>query len=266
MSTSIRDARRALVEAGQGALPGGVAAHRSQNFPAQWQKTRTAQLNGKTKLVFEGHASVYGTNYDMWDMFGEYSENVAVGAGSKSLAAGPDVAFLTNHRGVTMARTVAGTLQLSEDAIGLADVAFCNPERSDVQLLMHAVDDGEMTEQSFAFTIERGQWSPDYTEFSITEYDINRGDVSAVNYGANPFTDVAARSSEIMNSLQYLPAGAAREAIRRLELRAQRSAMDAGATDDAIETAGARAVERAAATRTGYGVTQLALMLELERV
>lgn len=265
MSTSIRDARRALVEAGT-AMPGGVAAHRSQNFPAQWKKTRSATLGGKTKLVFEGHASVYGANYDMWDMFGEYQENVATGAGSKSLAAGPDVAFLTNHRGVTMARTVSGTLELSEDAIGLADVAFCNPDRSDVQLLAHAVDDGDMTEQSFAFVIEKGQWSPDYSEFSIVQYDIDRGDVSAVNYGANPFTDVAARSSEIMASLQYLPAGAAREAIRRLELRAQRSAMDAGASDEQVETAGARAVERAATVKTGYGVTQLALMLELERV
>lgn len=266
MSTSIRDARRALVEAGQGALPGGVAAHRTQRFPAQWKKTRSATLNGKTKTVFEGHASVYETNYDMWDFFGQYEENVAAAAGAKTLAAGPDVAFLTNHRGVTMARTVAGTLELSEDAVGLSDVAFCNPERSDVQLLAHAVDDGDVTEQSFAFMIEKGQWSPDYMEYSITEYDIDRGDVSAVNFGANPFTDVAARSSEIMAALQYLPAGAAREAIRRLELRAQRSAMDAGETDERIEAAGARAVERAASTKTGYGVTQLALMLELERV
>lgn len=266
MSTSIRDARRALVEAGQGALPGGVGEHRRPNFAAQWKPTRSATLNGKTKVVFEGHASVYETNYEMWDMFGEYDEKVATGAGAQSLAAGPDVMFLINHGGVTMARTVAGTLELSEDSVGLADVAFCNPERADVQLLKHAVDDGEMTEQSFAFVIEAGQWSPDYLEYTIVRYDIDRGDVSGVNFGANPFTDVAARSSEIMNSLQYLPAGAAREAIRRLEARAQRSAMDAGATDERIETAGARAVERAATTRTGYGVSQLALMLELERV
>lgn len=263
MSTSIRDARRALVEAGT-TLPGGLAAHRVPNFRTEWKKTRTADVGGKTKLVFEGHASTYGVNYEMWDFFGTYEENVAAGAGAKSLAADPDVAFLINHGGVTMARTVSGTLALTEDAVGLADVAFCNPERSDVQMLAHAIDDGDVTEQSFAFVIERGQWSPDYMEYSILEYDIDRGDVSAVNFGANPFTDVAARSNQIMDALQYLPAGAAREAIRRLEARAQRSAMAAGADDAAIETAGARAVEKAAATRTGYGVSQLALILELE--
>lgn len=265
MSTSIRDARRALVEAGT-SMPGGLAAHRVPNFPAQWKKTRSATLNGAAKTVFEGHASVYGTNYQMWDMFGEYEENVAPGAGAKSLAAGPDVAFLINHGGVTMARTISGTLQLSEDSIGLADVAFCNPERSDVQLLAHAVDDGDVTEQSFAFVIEAGQWSPDYMQYSIVQYDIDRGDVSGVNFGANPFTDVAARSNQIMNSLQYLPAGAAQEAIRRLQARAERTAMDAGESDERIETAGVRATERAATTRTGFGVTQLGLLLELDRV
>lgn len=265
MSMTIRDARRALAESGQ-ALPGGVARARQQAFRTSWQKTRTAQVGGKTKLVFEGHASAYEQSYEMWDMFGEYDEVVRAGAGAKSLAAGPDVAFLTNHRGVTMARTVAGTLELSEDSTGLHDVAFCNPERSDVQLLGHAIDDGDVTEQSFAFMIERGTWSPDWMTFAIEEYDIDRGDVSAVNFGANPYTDVAARSGEILRSLEFLPRGAARAAIERLQARAETDAYRAGADEPAIAVAGAAAVTAAATTRGPGGTTTLALMLELDRV
>ena len=45
-------------------------------------------------------------------------------------------------------------------------------------------------EMSFMFRITAGHWSPDYTEFRINAVDINRGDVSAVNFGANPTTSV----------------------------------------------------------------------------
>jgi hypothetical protein len=31
---------------------------------------------------------------------------------------------------------------------------------------------------SFAFRIKEGRWSPDYSEYRINEYDIDRGDVS----------------------------------------------------------------------------------------
>jgi L-ascorbate metabolism protein UlaG (beta-lactamase superfamily) len=46
---------------------------------------------------------------------------------------------------------------------------------------------------SFAFRIESGQWSPDYTEYRINRYDIHRGDVAIVGYGANPATTATMR-------------------------------------------------------------------------
>lgn len=266
MNTTIRDARRALVEAGT-ALPGGLAAARSQAFGATWLKTRSATLNGATKVVFEGHASAYERSYTMWDIFGEYDEVVGAGAGAVSLAAGPDVAFLINHRGVTMARTKAGTLVLDEDETGLHTLAYANPDRTDVSNLRHAVDDGDVTEMSFAFTIERGEWSPDWMTYRITQYNIDRGDVSAVNFGANPYTDVAARSQEIMRALEFLPAGAARAAIARLQARAERAALDAGVRDDEL-VAGARAAAVVSAATTPapaagrHGRTQLAMLIE----
>jgi phage head maturation protease len=59
-----------------------------------------------------------------------------------------------------------------------------------------AVEAGLINEMSFAFMISRGSWSPDYLEYRIHEYDIDRGDVSPVTYGANPATDIGVRSAE----------------------------------------------------------------------
>jgi hypothetical protein len=48
---------------------------------------------------------------------------------------------------------------------------------------------------------------------------LDRGDVSAVNYGANPHTSIAARMREIMHDVDHLPIGAARAAYARLQHR-----------------------------------------------
>jgi len=79
-----------------------------------------------------------------------------------------------------------------------------------------------VTEMSFAFLLAdgAGRWNEDFSEFRIGEADIDRGDVSAVNYGANPYTDVSARSREVLADLDHLPAGAARAAVARLQARA----------------------------------------------
>ena len=39
---------------------------------------------------------------------------------------------------------------------------------------------------SFAFRIVRVQWSPDYDEYRMLEYDIHRGDVAIVGYAPTP--------------------------------------------------------------------------------
>lgn len=197
-------------------VPSGRA--RSLGFRGQLRAKKVTR-NGKQVYHVQGMANTYEQPYEMWDMFGPYTEVISEGAGAESLAKPPDVAFLTNHRGVTMARTTAGTLELLELVEGLQYDAYVNPDRQDVRDLVLAIDDGNVTESSFAFLIEEGRWSPDYTEFRIVRYDIDRGDVSAVNYGANPYTSVAARSREILADLERLPAGAALAAIERLTQR-----------------------------------------------
>jgi len=168
----------------------------------------------------DGYASITDRAYEMWDLFGPYTEVVAGGAFDETVAADPDVAFLVNHRGVTMARTTAKTLELEADALGLRTRAFLNPKRQDVRDLVVAIDDKHITEMSFAFIIEDGEWSDDWETYTIRKVNLDRGDVSAVNYGANPYTSVAARAREVLADLDRLPAGAARAALQRLTSRA----------------------------------------------
>jgi HK97 family phage prohead protease len=152
----------------------------------------------------------------MWDDFGPYEEVVAASAFSETLSAQPDVAFLVNHRGVTMARTTNDTLKLALTDMGLQSDAWLNPKRQDVKDLVIAIEDRNIDEMSFAFMLEEGWWSEDFSQFRITKVNIDRGDVSAVNYGANPYTSIAARSREILDDLGHLPAGAKRAALARL--------------------------------------------------
>lgn len=157
-------------------------------------RAERAEKDGKEFLRLVGEASVYERTYEMWDWAGPYEEIVSEGAGAVSLAAGPDVAFLANHTGIAFARTRSGTLTLSEPGGSLTSDALMNPARQDAQDLWESVDEKSMPEMSFAFYIKRGQWSPDYTEYRINEYDIDRGDTSVVTFGANPHTSIEARA------------------------------------------------------------------------
>jgi HK97 family phage prohead protease len=149
-----------------------------------------SQPGGAT--VVEGYASITEAGYEMWDMFGAYTEVVRSGAFAKTLTEQPHVQLLLNHGGLSMAYTKAGSLMLAEDERGLHMRAEVNPTRSDVRDMLTALEDGAVDEMSFAFRVMRQQWSPDYDQRDITEVSLHRGDVSVVNFGANPETSVAA--------------------------------------------------------------------------
>jgi len=208
------------------AAPNGGERARALPFTADLRATKR-ERNGQLLYNLVGIASVTDTRYEMWDMFGPYDEIIDRGAFTDTLAADPDVAFLTNHRGVTMARTRSRpgqpqderTLFLGMTDTGLQSDAWLNPKRQDVSDLVLAIDDGNITEMSFAFMLEEGWWSDDFSTFRISKLDINRGDVSAVNYGANPYTSIAARSREVLADIARLPLGAARAALTQLTER-----------------------------------------------
>jgi len=190
-------------------------AARSLAFPAQL-RAKLEKRDGQELYHLNGIASVTDTPYEMWDMFGPFDEIMDHNAFGETLAADPDVAFLVNHRGVTMARTTNGTLELGMVDKGLESDAWLNPKRQDVSDLVVAIEDRNIDQMSFAFMLEEGWWNDDFDVFKITKVSIDRGDVSAVNYGANPYTSIAARSREILDDLDHAPVGVARAALARL--------------------------------------------------
>lgn len=229
--SEVRDAgqlRRRAMDRGlmSRSAPAGVTTSARRSAPAGDIAHEVVELRGRTMFRTHGNFTVYDRPYEMWDMYGPYFERVHLGAGAQTLAAKDlDCVFLLNHTGTSMARTSGpwndyrGTLNLRETESTGWHEAFLNINRTDVRDMIEAVDDRTITEMSYAFMICDGRWNDDQTEYGIYLYDMHRGDVSAVNYGANPFTDVSARASEILGELEQMPAGAIREAIRILGQR-----------------------------------------------
>lgn len=174
-------------------------------------------------LHFTGFASVYNRGYEMWDMFGPYSEQVTSGAGASSLARGDlDVPFVLAHDSLRrIARTTNGTLTLAETEVdgveGLrVDAPNLDPTDSDVAYIAPKLRSGLIDEMSFRFRINAGSWSPDWTEYHIDEYDIHRGDVAIVGYGANPHTQGAGLRAQAFPPLEDLTEARLRELERNL--------------------------------------------------
>lgn len=149
---------------------------------------RTAEVRaaGDDSLIVEGYASNFEIEYDL----GYFKESVARGAFDDVL--GDDVRFLLNHTGAPLARTTNGTLELTVDETGLRYRAAL-ADTQDGRDLYKLIKRGDITQSSFAFTIDSDEWSEDRSTRTITK--IGRLlDTSAVTYPASPSTTVAARN------------------------------------------------------------------------
>ena len=146
-------------------------------------------------VTFAGYASVFNHDYEVYDAFGAFTERLAPGAFTRTLQDAPDVMLLVNHQGLPLARTKSGTLRLAEDNIGLRVEAQLDPSDPDVQAVLPKMRRGDVDEMSFAFRVNEQQWSEDYSDRTITEVNLARGDVSIVSYGANPATVAALRAA-----------------------------------------------------------------------
>ncbi len=187
-------------------------------YPVQLEVRSAAGSPARATLA--GYASVTESSYEMWDMLGPYTEVVRAGAFGKTLTEHPSVQLLLNHAGLSMAATKRSdggspSLRLSEDSTGLHMEAEVNTTRGDVRDMLAAITDGDVAEMSFAFRVVRQQWSPDFDQRDILEVDLHRGDVSVVNFGANPATTVEARGLDV----ERLDVTGARALLERVEAR-----------------------------------------------
>ncbi|MFC1410504.1 HK97 family phage prohead protease [Streptacidiphilus sp. N1-12] len=182
---------------------------------------------GKDMLTFTGYACVTEVGYEMQDWLGPYTEVVRGGAFAKTLSEGADVPFLLNHSGMTLARTKSGTMELSEDTTGLHVEAQLSAANSIVRDIQDAMAREDLDEMSFAFWVTRQQWSPDWDQRDILEVNLNKGDVSLVNFGANPNTAGSQLNSrDLAAHLDRLPPEERREVFDRLAAEFNRPPVD----------------------------------------
>ena len=106
------------------------------------------------------------------------------------------------------------TLELAEDSTGLHHRAPGLSLRDpDVAQIVPKIERGDVDEMSFAFRVERHEWDESYERRWIRKYNLNRGDVSYVTFGANPETTVDLRALE---AIQHLADVDPRQALAEL--------------------------------------------------
>lgn len=139
-----------------------------------------------------GYGSVFGTESE--DL-GGFREIIAEGAFNDVLK--DDVRALFNHdSNLILGRTTASTLKLMIDENGLG-YEVDMPNTSYANDLLISIERGDVTQSSFAFTVEDDEWlERDGKIIRVVNKVARLYDVSPVTYPAYPDATVAARSLE----------------------------------------------------------------------
>lgn len=162
-------------------------------------------------VLLQGLASRTETEYIMADPFGPFRETIRQGAfkGVES----SDVVLRYGHEGIPLASTRSGTLQVWEDGEGLRFSARLDEGSPYARSVVSAVARGDIAEASFAGRFEEYAWTDDYSSVEVTKVDIDRGDVTVCQYGANPET-----SCEVPSTATQVREGEAKQETLREQL------------------------------------------------
>ncbi len=160
-----------------------------RNFVLEDLEIRELENNEK-KII--GYAAVFGSLSNDLGNFRELIDPKAFDGRTDD-----DVRFLINHdANLILGRTISGTLSLSIDEKGLRYEATI-PDTQAGRDLIVSMNRGDITQSSFAFTVEEDDWSSDNETMIRTIKKVNRlYDVSAVTYPAYEEANVALRSLE----------------------------------------------------------------------
>lgn len=180
------------------------------------------------EFVVLGYASLFESEYQVngGPDVGGWNERVHRNAFDKTLSSSPDVHFLINHAGKSLARTKSGTLKLSADKKGLLSEARIDRRTQDGRDLEISMERGDLDEMSFGFRTVRHDWPGELR--TLLEVNLDKGDVSVVNNGANGATRIRlAHPKDVLEALAHAdltevrsmdnPAQALREARAHLD-------------------------------------------------
>lgn len=161
-----------------------------------------------------GHAAVFDRMSEELGFPGfSFRERIKRGAFRKALDEDQDVRLLIDHQGTALARTRSGSLELSEDPRGLRVYARVNIRRTDVSDLVVAMEDRDIDQMSFGFTVAEDEWVERHQDDGTVEVvrtitQIDRlFDVSVVTFPAYPQTDAAVRGLVVAGSRVINPDG-----------------------------------------------------------
>lgn len=165
---------------------------------------KRADSTDPNEMVLVGYASTF-QEYDMYGGPKDFGwvERIDRSAFDKTLREKPDLHLLINHAGMPLARTKSGTLDLSVDDQGLRVEARLDMRDPEAQALAVKMERGDLDEMSFAFRVKGQEWRAaegyedidDQSYRTITEVSLHKGDVSVVNWGANPTTSASVLSA-----------------------------------------------------------------------
>ena len=164
----------------------------------------------------EGYAAVFDEETVIG---GQWREQIARGAFRDAIGR-DDVVFLINHAGLPLARTRSGTLELSEDEVGLRIRAQLDPTDPDVRSIVPKMKRGDLDKMSFAFIPTRQKWDDEekMPRRTITEAELY--DVSIVTTPAYDGTSIGLRSA--LDSLERHRKRQKRsQAARRMRMKAR---------------------------------------------
>lgn len=178
-------------------------------MPSKEREYRSMELRAVEKneeeqsFVVEGYATTFGDTYELY-RDGNYivKENVDRNAFANTDMS--DVVFQLNHQGRVYARTRNGSLGLEIDEHGLkstTNLGLTSSARSVYEDIVAGLYD----RMSFAFTVTKDSYAEEEQadgSIILTRTILEVGklyDVSAVDFPANPFTDISARSKELFD-------------------------------------------------------------------
>lgn len=150
---------------------------------------RAGEGDATPKII--GHASVFNKPADL----GYFIETVKPGAFSRTIQQ-EDIRALFNHDpNYVLGRNRAGTLSLSEDAIGLA-IENTPPDTQWARDLQVSIRRRDITQMSIGFYARGATFRKDGDQWYRDLTDIQLFDVSPVTYPAFVETDVNVRTAE----------------------------------------------------------------------
>ena len=180
-----------------------MPSNTNREFRSMELRKREVREGEEKNYIVEGYATTFEEAYELY-RDGKYVVREMVSKEAFKDTDMTDVIFQIDHEGRVYARTRNRSLSLEVDEHGLkttTDLGLTESSRS----VYEDIDKGLYDRMSFAFTVSKDSYTEEEMEngdIIVTRTILGIGklyDVSAVSFPANPYTDISARSKDLID-------------------------------------------------------------------